>query len=95
MYVTVPYDFYCVYAVCFYVTYFTLSTSALYYRIFRLEIASKWVGTCNIRRKTGRQKQQEGTLIPKSFFNGLDGMYLKNLVRWNGDTAALQQEDLF
>jgi len=56
-------------------TYFTLFPPALYYRVFRLEIVSKWVATCIIRRKTGRWIHCMGTLILKSFFNGLGLTY--------------------
>lgn len=42
------------------------------------------MGTCVIRRKLGCQKIWKGTLLLKSFFNGLESMSLKNhvFVRW-------------
>ena len=56
-------------------TYFTLFPPALYYRVFRLEIVSKWVVKCIIRRKTGCQKTVANAMGPKDFLNGLELMY--------------------
>lgn len=55
--------------------YYFCGIHFLLYRVFPLDLRSKWVGTYPDEVKTAVEKQVEGRIALRFSFNGLDGVY--------------------